>query len=198
MTASVKVPPTYRPARPPGPAGALPNMPVKKKAAATKSSTKTTNAKTTTKKSPKSKSSSAKKKASPKKKSASKTKAGDQEVTIDRRRQADRRDASDEQAANPIKPERREKVQRRRQIDPTTCERDYSDAEVEFMNAMDLYKRTSGRMFPTCSEVLEVIRGLGYVQLTPAELATVRPEEVATDQMTEEQTSEELEPVEIG
>jgi len=58
--------------------------------------------------------------------------------------------------------ERREKVNRRRQIDPTTCERDYSEAEVEFMHALDLYKRASGRMFPTCSEVLEVIRSLGY------------------------------------
>ncbi|MEO1497571.1 MAG: hypothetical protein AAFV43_10515 [Planctomycetota bacterium] len=67
--------------------------------------------------------------------------------------------------------ERREKVNRRRQIDPTTCERDYSDAEVEFMNALDDYKRTSGRMFPTCSEVLEVILNLGYAKLTPAELA---------------------------
>lgn len=73
--------------------------------------------------------------------------------------------------------ERREKVQRRRQIDPTTCERDYSAQEVDFMNAMDEYKRKSGRMFPTCSEVLEVIRDLGYVQLTPAELAARRGSE---------------------
>jgi hypothetical protein len=58
--------------------------------------------------------------------------------------------------------QRRQKVTRRRQIDPTTCERDYSDAEVEFMHALDQYKRTSGRMFPTCSEILEVLRGLGY------------------------------------
>ena len=41
---------------------------------------------------------------------------------------------------------------------------------------MDEYKRTSGRMFPTCSKVLEVIRNLGYVQLTPVEMAIVRPE----------------------
>ncbi len=54
------------------------------------------------------------------------------------------------------------KVQRRRQIDPTTCERDYSVEEVEFMQALDEYKRRNGRMFPTCSEILEVIRGLGY------------------------------------
>jgi hypothetical protein len=34
--------------------------------------------------------------------------------------------------------------------------------EVEFMNALEQYKRTSGRMFPTCSEILEVLRKLGY------------------------------------
>ena len=56
----------------------------------------------------------------------------------------------------------RRKTQRRRQIDPTTCERDYSDDEIEFMGALDVYKRTSGRMFPTCSEILEVMRDLGY------------------------------------
>ena len=61
--------------------------------------------------------------------------------------------------------ERREKVARRRQIDPTTCERDYSDDEIEFMHALDAYKRFSGRMFPTCSEILEVIRALGYVRV---------------------------------
>jgi hypothetical protein len=53
---------------------------------------------------------------------------------------------------------------RRRLIDPTTCERDYSVDEVEFMQAMDHYKRRSGRMFPTHSEVLEVVRSLGYVR----------------------------------
>jgi hypothetical protein len=56
----------------------------------------------------------------------------------------------------------RQKVERRRQIDPTTCERDYSNEEVEFMSAMDDYKRRSGRQFPTWSEVLEVLRAMGY------------------------------------
>src|SRR5450432_617889 len=87
-------------------------------------------------------------------------------VTVDRR-DADRRKADRRTADAPVAVERRlgprrEKVSRRRQIDPTTCERDYSDAEVEFMHALDKYKRTSGRMFPTCSEILEVLRGLGY------------------------------------
>ena len=58
----------------------------------------------------------------------------------------------------------RRQVERRRLIDPTTCERDYSGDEVEFMKAMDEYKRKSGRMFPTWSEVLEVVRGLGYTK----------------------------------
>lgn len=60
----------------------------------------------------------------------------------------------------------RRKVERRRLIDPTTCERDYTDDEIEFMRAMDEYKRKSGRMFPTWSEVLEVVRGLGYAKQT--------------------------------
>ena len=56
----------------------------------------------------------------------------------------------------------RRRQDRRRQIDPTTCERDYSDGECEFMRAMDDYKRKSGRPFPTWSEVLEVVMSLGY------------------------------------
>lgn len=59
----------------------------------------------------------------------------------------------------------RRKAYRRRQIDPTTCERDYSRDEIEFMQALDSYKRQSGRMFPTCSEILEVIHSLGYVRI---------------------------------
>jgi hypothetical protein len=51
---------------------------------------------------------------------------------------------------------------RRRFVDPTTCEREYSAAELEFMQAMNEYKQKSGRMFPTWSEVLEVLRSLGY------------------------------------
>lgn len=56
----------------------------------------------------------------------------------------------------------RRRLDRRRQIDPTTCERDYSDNEIEFMRSMDDYKRKSGRPFPTWSEVLEVLMSLGY------------------------------------
>ena len=51
---------------------------------------------------------------------------------------------------------------RRRFVDPTTCEREYTLAEREFMEAMQAYKHRSGRMFPTWSEVLEVLTNLGY------------------------------------
>ena len=54
---------------------------------------------------------------------------------------------------------------RLRYVDPTTTDRDYSSAEMEFMQAMVDYKRTSGRMFPTWSEVLEVLQSLGYQKL---------------------------------
>jgi hypothetical protein len=106
--------------------------------------------------------------ATPRSASRKGTKAGEELVTIDRRR-------NEEATPAPVL-ERRAKVQRRRQIDPTTCERDYSIEEVEFMNAMDEYKRKNGRMFPTCSEVLEVIRGLGYVRLSPAGRAMLAAE----------------------
>jgi hypothetical protein len=89
------------------------------------------------------------------------------EANCERRKSSDRRKGDRRTQNVPVAlerraVERREKVSRRRQIDPTTCERDYTDDEVEFMNALDHYKRASGRMFPTCSEILEVIRGLGY------------------------------------
>ena len=57
---------------------------------------------------------------------------------------------------------KRASSERRRLIDPTTCERDYSDDETDFMKAMDRYKRENRRPFPTWSEVLEVLRSLGY------------------------------------
>lgn len=109
------------------------------------------------------------------------------EVTVERRakqgerRKDDRRRSQQPVAVERRQLERREKVSRRRQIDPTTCEREYTPDEVEFMNALDEYKRHSGRMFPTCSEVLEVIRGLGYVKVAPAGLAAAEQSSLVAD-----------------
>jgi len=85
----------------------------------------------------------------------------------------ERRGAPQEQEAENSPHTKRAKVTRRRQIDPTTCERDYTPEEVEFMGALDLYKRQSGRMFPTCSEILEVIKGLGYIKQSHCEVTEV-------------------------
>jgi hypothetical protein len=102
------------------------------------------------------------------------------EVEINRRAKSERRGEERRKQKQPVaverrQGERREKVQRRRQIDPTTCERDYSNDEIEFMHALDAYKRANGRMFPTCSEILEVIRNLGYVRTSPGTLDAAPP-----------------------
>jgi len=94
------------------------------------------------------------------------------EIDTERRRKTERRVDDRRKDSKPVVAERRqqdrrEKVQRRRQIDPTTCEREYNDEEIVFMQALESYKRSSGRMFPTCSEILEVVRGLGYVLVSP-------------------------------
>lgn len=51
---------------------------------------------------------------------------------------------------------------RLRGLDPTTCDPDYSPEELEFLLAIQQYKQTSGRKFPTWREVLEVLLSLGY------------------------------------
>jgi hypothetical protein len=74
----------------------------------------------------------------------------------------------------------RQKSGRRRFVDPTTSERDYTKAEVEFMLAMKEYKQRSGRMFPTWSEVLEVLRELGYEKVADGQLQEVGADRRAT------------------
>jgi hypothetical protein len=47
----------------------------------------------------------------------------------------------------------------------STRDRAESTLEIEFGRAMQEYKQASGRMFPTWSEVLEVLQKLGYRKL---------------------------------
>jgi hypothetical protein len=44
---------------------------------------------------------------------------------------------------------------------------DYTPAQLEFMLAMDRYKRRNNRPFPLWSEVLGVIESLGYARICP-------------------------------
>src|SRR5499427_10282093 len=110
------------------------------------------------------------------------------EVLITDRRSGDRRTGDRRKRSIPVAVERRsgkdrrQQGERRRQIDPTTCERDYSDEEIAFMKAMDQYKRANRRPFPTWSEVLEVLRALGYRKVAePTALPGIQlePEPVA-------------------
>lgn len=97
------------------------------------------------------------------------------EVLVTDRRGGDRRAGPDRRKRSiPVALERRsgkdrrQQGERRRQVDPTTCERDYTDDEICFMKAMDQYKRDNRRPFPTWSEVLEVLRALGYRRVAEA------------------------------
>src|SRR5262245_16379653 len=99
----------------------------------------------------------------------------DDVAVTDRRGGGDRRKREDRRKRNiPVAVERRSgqdrrhQGERRRQVDPTTCERDYNDDEIEFMKAMDQYKRANRRPFPTWSEVLEVLHALGYRKVEAA------------------------------
>ncbi|MEL7263976.1 MAG: hypothetical protein AAFP69_04065 [Planctomycetota bacterium] len=111
-------------------------------------------------------------------------------MTVDRR-EAKRREEKKESTTRKFSPEpklengERRKKQRRRHIDPTTCERDYSQDEIEFMKAMDDYKRAAGRMFPTCSEVLEVVRSMGYVRLSDEQVSILQSYEFGGNPLAE-------------
>src|SRR5262245_10525179 len=97
------------------------------------------------------------------------------------KRGGDRRKRDIPVALDRRKGDRREQGERRRQVDPTTCERDYNDEEISFMKAMDQYKRDNRRPFPTWSEVLEVLRALGYRKVAAeTELPGLHPQHPPT------------------
>jgi hypothetical protein len=90
----------------------------------------------------------------------------------DRRGGRDRRDlpASEAPATVAAPPaERRAKKERRRRIDPTTFEKQYTDDEMEFMNAMQRFKVHTGKSFPTNGDVLRIAHALGYRRVEPPE-----------------------------
>jgi hypothetical protein len=118
-------------------------------------------------------------------------------LAVDRRATVDRRTVSSSDRRKkqiPVAFERRSgsdrrNVERRRQVDPTTCERDYSGEEVEFMSNMDLYKRLAGRQFPTWSEVLEVLHAMGYRKIAEPTPLPGQPGHVSRRQQHQNQSS---------
>jgi hypothetical protein len=87
----------------------------------------------------------------------------------DRRSGLDRRDRPAPEAVEPPvdiarkpAPERRVRKERRRRVDPTTFEKQYSEDEIEFMNAIQQFKTHTGKSFPTYGDVLRIAARLGY------------------------------------
>ncbi len=82
---------------------------------------------------------------------------------------ADRRSSSDRRAGDrrvqdvPVKVERRAADRRKGPRRKRSMNQYDMDADVlEFINAINLFKNQSGRPFPTWSEVLGILRELGY------------------------------------
>lgn len=89
---------------------------------------------------------------------------------MDQRSASDRRDPSDRrQQETPVDNDRRagpdrRTAQRRKRRGPNQYE--LSKDEIEFISAIGLFKEQTGRPFPTWSEVLRIVRALGYEKRT--------------------------------
>ncbi len=64
-------------------------------------------------------------------------------------------------------PTSRPRKERRRRVDPTTFEKQYTEVEIEFMNAIQDYKGRSGKMFPSHGDILKIALRLGYRKPAP-------------------------------
>jgi hypothetical protein len=86
----------------------------------------------------------------------------------ERREPGDRRDRDEAPTPitgdSPMQPpvERRSRKERRKRIDPTTFEKQYTGDEIEFMNAVQQFKTRQGKSFPSHGDVLRVAISLGY------------------------------------
>lgn len=78
------------------------------------------------------------------------------------RRQSDAPPPEVEAPAPPAARTPRVRKDRRRRIDPTTFEKQYTDDELEFMSAVQEFKVRTGKTFPTYGDVLRVAAKLGY------------------------------------
>ena len=91
--------------------------------------------------------------------------ASEDKPAADRRTSSDRRKGERRQRNVPVEVERRSGKDRRKgprrvRRGPNTY--DLDDEEMEFVRAIQAFKEHSGRPFPTWSEVLGILRKLGY------------------------------------
>jgi hypothetical protein len=85
---------------------------------------------------------------------------------MDRREGQERRGEDRRQRAVPVARERRSGGDRRsgdeRRVKRSINQYDLGEDVLEFIGAVNRFKERSGRAFPTWSEVLEILKGLGY------------------------------------
>ncbi len=87
---------------------------------------------------------------------------------VDRRCGLDRRVVD---VGSPTGLERRRGPGRRRTDDRRSAEEgEMTDEQFEFVMAVDTYKRLNNRPFPTWTEVLEVVKQLGYRKVTASQI----------------------------
>lgn len=84
----------------------------------------------------------------------------DRRSTSDRRAGADRRRRDVAVPVDRRSGADRRKVQRRKRTGPNQYE--LGNDELEFISAINLFKEQTGRPFPTWSEVLRILKALGY------------------------------------
>ena len=82
----------------------------------------------------------------------------------DRRSSSDRRQGERRRTKKPVATERRAGAERRKgpRRKRSMNQYDMSADVLEFITAINRFKERSGRPFPAWSEVLEILRGLGY------------------------------------
>lgn len=94
---------------------------------------------------------------------------------VDRRTGLGRRDARHNAEGASGEPEtglerRRGPGRRRTDFTKSAEEGEMSPEQFLFLMAIDAFKKANGRMFPTWTDVLEVVRLLGYRKTMPSEL----------------------------
>jgi len=87
---------------------------------------------------------------------------------LDRRSGVDRRDLQDASETNLER--RRGPGRRRTDFLRAAEEGEMSAEQFLFIQAIDAFKRVNGKTFPTWTDVLEVVRKLGYRKTMPTEL----------------------------
>lgn len=95
----------------------------------------------------------------------------DEQVKEEKRKTPKRRNVVDRRLGL----DRRRGPGRRRSDDRKSAEEgNMSDEQFDFLMAIDHYKRANDRPFPTWTEVLEVIKAIGYRKVPESDTVPVR------------------------